>query len=235
MEGIPANFTFSPVIEYAPPPPQPPRPNHLIFGRGTQIGGLAGTVIWFTSVAVWAYMWMVFTASSIYFVETGFDIMMTLKKVIFLAFYPLVSIPMYLFVVLPYRFIYCPLHHWWRNNKVGQTVEAAEIAAEETWNIFSFSPIVMAYNTAKAAWDLMTGVEQEKLEYKVEEREKPPKYCVDPQTHVATGCMPGQRVANPSFFSWQYWFCRDVKSTESLTYNCNPQHVISHYPWDKDK
>lgn len=235
MEGVPPTFTFAPVIEYAAPAPPVNTPNHLIFGRGTQIGGLSGTVIWFTSVAVWAYLWATFTATMIYFVESGFDIMLTLKKAVFLLFYPLVSIPMHLFIVWPYKYIYCPLHYWWRHNKVGETVESAEIAAEETWNIVSWNAFITLYNLGKATWDIMTGTEQEKLEYEVQEREKTPKYCRDRETGVASGCMPGERKANPSFFSWQYWFCRDITPTGSLTYNCNPQHVISHTPWDKDK
>jgi len=221
MEGLPApNVYITNVIE-----PATTKPAHFVFGRGLQLGGLPGLVIYLASVALWAYMWATFTASVIYFVRSGFDIMSTLKEIIWLAVYPFISVPMYLFVVLPYRFIYCPLHKWMVTSKIGKDVQAAEIAAEEVYGIISFSPLKTIWNTGVAAWDLLTGKKQEELEAKVQQKQKPPKYCPG-VTGVSDGCSSGRRSVNPSIFSLEYWFCR-TPSNKALQYACDSRISVS--------
>ncbi len=219
MESVPPPNVYITNVTAAPT-----TPSHLVFGRGLNIGGLPGLIIWFASVALWAYMWAVFTASVIYFVRSGFNIASTIKEVLWLAVYPIISIPMYLFVVLPYRFIYCPIHHWMVTSKIGKDVQAVEIAAEETFGIISFSPVKTVWNAGVAAWDLLTGKKQEELEAKVQAKQKPPKYCPG-VSGVSEGCGP-RRTPNPSIFSLEYWFCRDL-SKGVTKYACDGNITVT--------
>lgn len=215
MEGIPTNFTFAPVIEYAPPPVvvnNSNQPSHLIFGRGTQMGGVAGTVIWFGSVALWAYLWAIFTAESIFFIRSGFDILATAKNFIHLLVFPFVAIPMELYVLF-YRYIYCPLDHFIRNLSIVKDVkeasatttkQKAETDFEKAWQAGKLpglnpdDPRVSELNAYEAVY-------------------KPPKYCP-----AGGGCMPDNRTVAPSIWTMEYWFCKGAKeSTAPLTYNCS--------------
>ena len=80
----------------------------IIFGKGIlQIFSMV--LGWF----LWAYLWCVFAATGIYWVRSDFDIVDTLENVVWLVLYPLVEIIMDIFVVLPYKYIICPLDRWW--------------------------------------------------------------------------------------------------------------------------
>lgn len=226
MEGIPANFTFAPVIEYAPPPVvvnNSSQPSHLIFGRGTQMGGIAGTVIWFGSVALWAYLWAIFTAESIFFIRSGFDFIATVKNLIHLLVYPIIMIPMEIYV-LGYKYIYCPIMSWIIKEHPVATVEddvkthhfshmPHPIAKGMNWIMKEASN--GAIDLAKEK-DLEVAASKEAAQYA-----RYPEYCKPPGKSVSKGCMQNGGLT-PSIWSTEYWFCHAwMKPTGTQTYNCS--------------
>lgn len=92
---------------------QTPAVHHLIAGRGKAFGGLTGLVLYTISWGLWFYFWAVFAASGISFVRSGYDILETLELTGRSVLYPFIALPMQL-IVIPYEWLYCPLHYWWR-------------------------------------------------------------------------------------------------------------------------
>lgn len=97
--------------------PTPAGPKHLLFGRGQSFGGLVGLALYITSIFAWFYAWMVFTAFMIELIHTK-NLKETFKKGLSMLFYPFVAIPMEIFYVLPYKYIYCPWSRYWNSHSV---------------------------------------------------------------------------------------------------------------------
>lgn len=101
--------------DIAPVPIVEVNPNqHLIAGRGASFGGLVGLTLSVASYALWAYLWAVLAATGIFFIRSGFDVIETAEHTIPLIFHPFIAVPMEVLVVLPYKWIYCPLNRWWK-------------------------------------------------------------------------------------------------------------------------
>jgi len=153
--------------------------NHLIFGRGKSFGGLVGITLYVTSIAVWAYAWVLFTATVIELAHTK-SIKETLKKFISLAVYPFVMIPMEIFYVLPYKYIYCPWSRYWNSHHffglikdaVGGVVNIGEdvargildafglgfVADGVSWTVHEVESVVSwSVDEVEKAWNWMFG------------------------------------------------------------------------------
>lgn len=100
------DITPVPIVEVNPN-------QHLIAGRGASFGGLVGLTLSVASYALWAYLWAVLAATGIFFIRSGFDVIETVEHTIPLIFHPFIAVPMEVLVVLPYKWIYCPLSRWW--------------------------------------------------------------------------------------------------------------------------
>lgn len=92
--------------------------DHLIAGRGKSFGGVVGLGLWAFSWGLWAYSWAVSAATVIYFVRSGYDLVETTENFVRLMVYPFIGVPMELFVVLPYRYVLCPLSLWWADVRI---------------------------------------------------------------------------------------------------------------------
>ena len=57
-------------------------------------GGLGGAAVWVLSWIVWAYMWCLVAAMSIFFVRSDYDFVATLEHSILIAVYPIIEVVM---------------------------------------------------------------------------------------------------------------------------------------------
>lgn len=102
-----------------------PVTHHLVAGRGKSFGGVVGFGLWMFSWGLWAYLWAVVAATAITFVRSGYDVVDTMEQSIRLTIYPFISVPMHLFVVWPYEYIWCPLHYHWKTLHIKWIKEGA--------------------------------------------------------------------------------------------------------------
>lgn len=117
----------------APPTlPDPPSTHHLIAGRGKSFGGIVGLGLWAFSWGLWAYLWGVVAAVGVTFVRSNYDIEETLETSLRLIIYPFVSVPMHLFIVWPYEWLYCPLHYWWAKVSIPLVKSGASTLDQKT-------------------------------------------------------------------------------------------------------
>lgn len=190
---------------------------HLVAGKGLKLGGLTGLIIYIGSWGLWAYLWVMFSALTIEFIRSGFDIVHMLKSAINMLIYPFIAIPMNIWVLI-YTYIWCPLkkYVWSILDHVVPKYEQVGGGAAK-----GMHPIANIFDWV--AQHTIPGYTHNEIYNDVFEEAKnvhnEGQYCAGSKSR---GCKEHYDPRRSNMWNYSYWFCHSWASQgKNCTTKCD--------------